>query len=356
MSNWRDNLRKIEPYVPGEQPNLPDMIKLNTNENPYPPSPKVREVLNCYDVSQLRLYPDPNSSALVGAIADYNGVKNDQVFVGVGSDDVLAIAFMTFFNSKNPILFPDITYSFYDVWANLFQIPFVQIPLNDQFEVVTSDYYRENGGVVIANPNAPTGIAQGIDALEDILVHNQDVVVIIDEAYVDFSRESAKGLIQKYDNVLIVQTYSKSRSLAGMRIGHAMGSKDLIAAMNDVRFSYNSYPMTMLSTAIGVAAIEDVDYFEKTKNKVIATREWTKKELLKLGFTFGDSMTNFIFAQHESVPAQVIFDKLREKHIFVRHFSAPRIQNFLRISIGTEEEMKRFLEETEKIIQDYRGD
>lgn len=356
MGNWRDNLRKIEPYVPGEQPDLPDMIKLNTNENPYPPSPKVREVLNRYDVSRLRLYPDPNSSALVGAIADYNGVESDQVFVGVGSDDVLAIAFMTFFNSKKPILFPDITYSFYDVWANLFQIPFEQIPLDDKFEVITSDYYRENGGVVIANPNAPTGVAQGIDALEDIIVHNQDVVVIIDEAYVDFSKESALKLIQKYDNVLIVQTYSKSRALAGMRIGHAIGSKDLIAAMNDVRFSYNSYPMTMLSSAVGVAAIEDVDYFEQTKDKVIATREWTKKELLKLGFTFGDSMTNFIFAQHTRVPAQVIFDELRKKHIFVRHFSAPRIQNFLRISIGTEEEMKRFLKETEKIIHEYQGD
>lgn len=356
MSNWRDNLRKIEPYVPGEQPDLPDMIKLNTNENPYPPSPKVREALGSYDVNRLRLYPDPNSSALTAAIAGYNKVENDQVFVGVGSDDVLAIAFMTFFNSGKPILFPDITYSFYDVWANLFQIPFVQIPLDDKFEVVTSDYYRENGGVVIANPNAPTGVAQGMDALEDIIVHNQDVVVIIDEAYVDFSRESAKDLIQKYDNVLIVQTYSKSRSLAGMRIGHAMGSSDLIASMNDVRFSYNSYPMTMLSTAVGVAAIEDVDYFEQTKDKVVATREWTKKELLKLGFTFGDSMTNFIFAQHENVPAQVIFDRLREKHIFVRHFSAPRIQNFLRISIGTEDEMKKFLEETARIIREYQGD
>jgi len=356
MGNWRDNLRKIEPYVPGEQPDLPDMIKLNTNENPYPPSPRVREVLSSCDISRLRLYPDPNSSALANAIAGYNGVGSEQVFVGVGSDDVLAIAFMTFFNSKKPILFPDITYSFYDVWANLFQIPFEQIPLDDKFEVVTSDYYRENGGVVIANPNAPTGVAQGIDALEDIIVHNQDVVVIIDEAYVDFSKESALKLIQKYDNVLIVQTYSKSRALAGMRIGHAIGSRDLISAMNDVRFSYNSYPMTMLSTAVGVAAIEDVGYFEEIKNKVIKTREWTKKELTRLGFTFGDSMANFIFAQHESVPAQVIFDKLREKHIFVRHFSAPRIQNFLRISIGTEGEMKRFLEETEKIIQEYQGD
>lgn len=353
MSNWRDNLRKIDPYVPGEQPNLPDMIKLNTNENPYPPSPRVRKVLDRYKESDLRLYPDPNSTALVQAIADYNKVESDQVFVGVGSDDVLAIAFMTFFNSGKPILFPDITYSFYDVWANLFQIPFEQIPLNDNFEIITSDYYRENGGVVIANPNAPTGIAQGIEALEDIVKHNQDVVVIIDEAYVDFSNVSALELIEKYDNVLIVQTYSKSRALAGMRIGHALGSKDLIAAMNDVRFSFNSYPMTRLSVEIGVAAIEDVEYFEQMRDKVVATREWTKKELTRLGFTFGDSMTNFVFAQHESVSAKVIFDKLREKHIFVRYFSAPRINNYLRISIGTDEEMKRFVEETEKIIKEF---
>ena len=353
MSSWKDNLRTIDPYVPGEQPNLPDMIKLNTNENPYPPSPKVQEILDQYDISKLRLYPDPNSAELVEAIAECNGVDSNQVFVGVGSDDVLAIAFMTFFNSKKPILFPDITYSFYDVWAELFQIPYEQIPLDEHFEMELSDYYKENGGVVIANPNAPTGIAQGLDRLEDIIQHNRDVVVIIDEAYVDFSKGSALELIKKYDNVLIVQTYSKSRSLAGMRIGHAMGNPELIAAMNDVRFSFNSYPMTRLSVAIGAAAIRDTEYFEQMRQKVIATREWTKKELTRLGFTFGDSMTNFIFASHKTVPAQVIFDKLREKHIFVRHFSSERIDNYLRISIGTDEEMKTFIEETERIIQDY---
>ncbi len=355
MSNWRDNLRKIEPYVPGEQPDFPDMIKLNTNENPYPPSPKVREVMEHFDESKLRLYPDPASSRLVQAIADYNNVKNSQVFVGVGSDDVLAIAFMAFFNSKKPILFADITYSFYDVWAELFRIPYEKVPLNDKFEIVPSDYYRENGGVIIANPNAPTGIAQSINALEDIIQHNQDVVVIIDEAYVDFSSQTALNLIQKYDNVLIVQTYSKSRSLAGMRIGHAFGSEELISALNDVRYSFNSYPMTRLSVEIGAAVITDTDYFEQTKKKVIATREWVKRELIRLGFTFGDSMTNFIFATHDRVPAQVIFDKLREKHIFVRHFSAPRIDNYLRISIGTEEEMRCFLNEAAAIIEEYRG-
>lgn len=350
MSTWRDNLRTIEPYVPGEQPNLPDMIKLNTNENPYPPSPKVVEVLKSFDCDSLRLYPDPNSQLLADALAKRYGLASDQVFLGVGSDDVLAIAFMTFFNSKKPILFPDITYSFYDVWAELFQIPYERPALDEHFDLIREDYYKENGGVVIANPNAPTGVLQNIDFLRDVIEHNRDVVVIIDEAYADFSESSALELTKEYDNVLIVQTYSKSRALAGMRIGYAMGNPELIKAMNDVRYSYNSYPMTRLSVALGVAALEDETYFQDTVAKVIETREWTKEQLKRLGFSFRDSRTNFIFAAHESVPAVQIFDALREKHIFVRHFSQKRIDNYLRISIGTREEMERFIEETEKIV------
>lgn len=350
MSTWRDNLRTIEPYVPGEQPNLPDMIKLNTNENPYPPSPKVVEVLKSFDCDSLRLYPDPNSQLLADALAKRYGLASDQVFLGVGSDDVLAIAFMTFFNSKKPVLFPDITYSFYDVWAELFQIPYERPALDEHFDLIREDYYKENGGVVIANPNAPTGVLQNIDFLRDVIEHNRDVVVIIDEAYADFSESSALELTKEYDNVLIVQTYSKSRALAGMRIGYAMGNPELIKAMNDVRYSYNSYPMTRLSVALGVAALEDETYFQDTVAKVIETREWTKEQLKRLGFSFRDSRTNFIFATHESVPAVQIFDALREKHIFVRHFSQKRIDNYLRISIGTREEMERFIEETEKIV------
>lgn len=350
MSTWRDNLRTIEPYVPGEQPNLPDMIKLNTNENPYPPSPKVVEVLKSFDCDSLRLYPDPNSQLLADALAKRYGLASDQVFLGVGSDDVLAIAFMTFFNSKKPVLFPDITYSFYDVWAELFQIPYERPALDEHFDLIREDYYKENGGVVIANPNAPTGVLQNIDFLRDVIEHNRDVVVIIDEAYADFSESSALELTKEYDNVLIVQTYSKSRSLAGMRIGYVMGNPELIKAMNDVRYSYNSYPMTRLSVALGVAALEDETYFQDTVAKVIETREWTKEQLKRLGFSFRDSRTNFIFAAHESVPAVQIFDALREKHIFVRHFSQKRIDNYLRISIGTREEMERFIEETEKIV------
>ena len=350
MSSWKDNLRTIDPYVPGEQPQLKDMIKLNTNENPYPPSPRVKEVLERFELDTLRLYPDPDSALLVEALAKRYNVENNQVFVGVGSDDVLAIAFMTFFNSKKPILFPDITYSFYDVWATLFNIPFERPALDDDFNLVAADYYKENGGVVIANPNAPTGITQNEEFLRDVIEHNRDVVVIIDEAYVDFSGKSALSLTKEYDNVLIVQTFSKSRSMAGMRIGYAMGNPELIKAMNDVRFSYNSYPMTRLSVALGVAAIEDEDYFRKTTEQIIETREWTKERLIELGFSFGDSKTNFIFAKHATVDAEEIFAKLREKHIFVRHFNSERIKNYLRISIGTREEMEKFIDELKGIL------
>lgn len=350
MSSWKDNLRTIDPYVPGEQPQLKDMIKLNTNENPYPPSPKVKEVLQRFDLDTLRLYPDPDSTLLVEAIAKRYNVENNQVFVGVGSDDVLAIAFMTFFNSKKPILFPDITYSFYDVWAALFNIPFERPALDDDFNLVAADYYKENGGVVIANPNAPTGIMQNEEFLRDVIEHNRDVVVIIDEAYVDFSGKSALSLTKEYDNVLIVQTFSKSRSMAGMRIGYAMGNPELIKAMNYVRFSYNSYPMTRLSVALGIAAIEDEDYFRKTIGQIVETREWTKERLTELGFSFGDSKTNFIFAKHATVDAEEIFAKLREKHIFVRHFNSERIKNYLRISIGTREEMEKLIDELKYIL------
>ena len=350
MSSWRDKLRQVEPYVPGEQPQIADMIKLNTNENPYPPSPHVQKALDSFDVNSLRLYPDPDSKLLVEAIAKRYDVGTDQVFIGVGSDDVLGMAFLAFFNSDKPILFPDITYSFYDVWADLFRIPYERPALDENFNVVASDYYKENGGVVLANPNAPTGIRQKEEFLRDVIEHNRDVIVIIDEAYVDFSEGSALALINDYDNVVVVQTYSKSRSMAGMRIGYAMGNPELIKAMNDVRCSYNSYPMTRLSVALGVAAIEDEQYFQETKKLIVDTREWSKKELKRLGFSFGDSETNFIFATHESVHAQEIFEKLREKHIFVRHFNSERIDNYLRISIGTREEMEILIRELEKIV------
>ena len=341
MSNWEEYVRTVEPYVPGEQPNQPDMIKLNTNENPYPPAPGVVEALKNFDTDKLRLYPEPTCKVLVDAIADYYGIRSSQVFTGGGSDDVLAMIFMTFFNSKKPILFPDITYSFYDVWANMLRIPYETKALDDDFQIKKEDYYGENGGVVFPNPNAPTGILMPLSEIEDIIAHNRDVIVVVDEAYIDFGGESALPLIEKYDNLLVVQTFSKSRSLAGMRLGFAMGNEKLIRYINDVKYSFNSYTLNQTALVLGVQAIRDREYFEETCAKVIATREWTKCELKKLGFSFGDSMSNFIFATHERVPAKEIFEVLREHNIFVRYFSKPRISNYLRISIGTQQEMER---------------
>lgn len=341
--SWEDNVRKVVPYTPGEQPKIKNIIKLNTNENPYPPAPGVVEALKNMDVSDYRKYPDPSCTKLVDAIASFYSVDPEKVFVGVGSDDVLAMAFLTFFNSDKNILFPDITYSFYDVWADLYRIPYTQVPLKEDFTIDPEDYYVENGGVVIANPNAPTGVALPLSAIEEIVRKNSDVIVIVDEAYVDFGGESALPLIDKYDNLLVVQTFSKSRSMAGMRIGYAFGCKKLIKYLYDVKFSFNSYTMNMPSIELGAAAIADKDYFDKTRSMVIATRERAKKELKDLGFEFGDSMTNFIFAKHPEKHGKDIFDYLRQNGIIVRRFDLPRISEYLRISIGTDEEMDELI-------------
>ena len=342
MSAWESNVRKVIPYVPGEQPKENNIIKLNTNENPYPPSPKVLE--KAVELEKLRLYPDDKAELLVDTIAEYHGLNNNQVFVGVGSDDVLAMAFMTFFNSDRSIFFPDITYSFYDVWAELFGISYERPALDDNFRIKAEDYYKENGGVVIANPNAPTGIAEPISFIEDILEHNKDVVVIVDEAYVDFGGESALPLIDKYENLLVVKTFTKSRSMAGLRIGYAMGSEKLIKYMKDVKFSYNSYTMNMPSIILGAESIKDEEYFRETVGKVVETRDWFKEEIKKIGFSCPDSSTNFLFITHKDIPASEIFNKAREKKIFVRYFKKPRIDNYLRVTIGTREDMETFLE------------
>lgn len=343
MTNWERNIRKVVPYTPGEQPNQPDMIKLNTNENPYPPAPKVQQVLKEMNAGDLRLYPDPSAGALVKAIADYCGLNEDQVFVGVGSDDVLAMSFLTFFNGEKPVLFPDITYSFYDVWAELFRIPYERPALDDSFHIKKEDYFKENGGIIFPNPNAPTGVELPLQDIEEILKANPGSVVIVDEAYIDFGAHSALPLISKYDNLLVVQTFSKSRSMAGMRIGFACGNPVLIKYLNDVKYSFNSYTMNRTSLAAGVAAIGDRDYFEDTCQKIMDTREWTQKELKALGFTFQDSKANFIFAAHKTCPAKQIFEALRAKHIYVRYFAKPRIDNYLRITIGTREEMEQLI-------------
>lgn len=347
---WEENVRKVVPYVPGEQPKEKDIIKLNTNECPYPPAPGVLRAMKEFSYDTLRLYPDPEAMDLVKALADYYQVKKEQVFVGVGSDDVIAMAFMTFFNSDKPILFPDITYSFYDVWAKLYKIPYHAVPLNDDFTVDVNAFCVPNGGIIIPNPNAPTGIFQPLDQIEVILQKNPDSVVMIDEAYVDFGGESALSLLDRYDNLLVIQTFSKSRSMAGLRIGFAIGSEKMIKYLNDVKYSYNSYTMNRPSLVFGVEAVKDDAYFKETVGRVIATREQAKKDLKALGFSFPDSMSNFIFATHESKSAKEIFEALKEKHIYVRHFQKPRIDNYLRISIGTDEEMKQLMEALKEIL------
>ena len=340
MSTWESSVRKVVPYTPGEQPSFADMIKLNTNENPYPPAPGVISALARFDAEKLRLYPDPSSRCLIDAIAKYHGVSPDQVFVGVGSDDVIAMSFLTFFNSGKPILFPDISYSFYDVWAELFHIPYETPRLDEQFQIREEDYYRENGGIIFPNPNAPTGLEMGQDAVIRIIEHNPGSVVIVDEAYVDFGAVTALPLINRFENLLVVRTFSKSRSMAGMRIGYAIGSSRLIRYLNDVKYSFNSYTMDRTALVTGTAAIEDEAYFRETCNKIIQTREWSKKELTRLHFHYPDSKANFIFAAHEQVPAEQIFQALREKHIFVRYFPKDRIRHYLRITIGKREDME----------------
>ena len=344
MSNWEKNVRKVVPYVPGEQPHEADMIKLNTNENPYPPSPKAAEAIKrVAEEDTLRLYPDPTAAELVQAIADVYHVSPKQIFVGVGSDDVLAMAFMTYFNSDKPILFPDITYSFYDVWAEEFRIPYEQIPLDENFCIVPEQYFAENhpnGGIVFPNPNAPTGVELSLSAIESILQHNPDVVVIVDEAYVDFAGESARSLIDKYDNLIVVQTFSKARSMAGMRIGYAISNPHLIKCLNDVKYSFNSYTMNQTSLVCGVEAVKDRAHFEETVHKIIETREWAKEELAKLGFEFLDSKANFIFAKHPEYDAKELFEAMKKENIYVRFWGSRRIEQYMRITIGTKEEME----------------
>jgi histidinol-phosphate aminotransferase len=354
--SWEDNVRKVVPYTPGEQPNRPNMIKLNTNECPYPPAPGVQKALENFEVNTLRLYPDPSASALVDALAGYYGLQNSEVFVGVGSDDVLAMIFMTFFNGKAPILFPDITYSFYDVWADLLRIPYQTMPLDDDFNIRKEDYLGtaagapKSGGIIFPNPNAPTGVLVGLDFIEEIVAANPDVIVVVDEAYIDFGGESALPLIHKYDNLLVVQTFSKSRAMAGMRIGYAMGNERLIKYLNDVKFSFNSYTMNRTTLALGVEAIRDDAYFKEIVGKIVRTRERTKAELKQMGFVFRDSMSNFIFATHPAYDMTQLFEQLREKNIYVRHFNSERIKNYLRITIGTDEEMDILIQTIKEIL------
>lgn len=346
--NIKKNIRQVEPYVPGEQPQG-QVIKLNTNENPYPPAPGVEYALRELAAERLRLYPDPTAEILVQALADNYGVEKDQIFVGVGSDDVLSMCFLTFFNSEKPILFPDITYSFYKVWAELYRIPYECPKLDKDFRIRREDYYKENGGIIFPNPNAPTAVYEELEFVEDILDHNRDVIVIVDEAYIDFAGKSAMELIDRYENLIVVQTFSKSRSMAGMRIGYAISNPELIRCLNDVKYSFNSYTLNQPSIYCGAEALRDRTYFQSTVDRIVKTREWTKEELKTLGFTFPDSRANFIFATHPEVDAEELFEALKKAGIYVRHWNGERIRQYLRITIGTREEMERFF----SFLKDY---
>jgi len=352
---WSKRALGLEPYIPGEQPKDKKYIKRNTNENPYPPSPKVLAAIKAAANDSLKLYPDPEGEELRSTIADYYGLKKEEVFVGNGSDEILAFAFMAFFDPGRPILFPDITYSFYPVYAKLCNLNYEQIALNPDFSLPVNQFFRENGGIIFPNPNAPTGRAVTLNEIEEILRYNGNSVVIIDEAYIDFGGTSSIRLISQYPNLLVVQTLSKSRSLAGLRVGYALGNENLIGALNTIKNSFNSYTLDRLALAGAKEAIKDEEYFQQIRKKIMATRKEVSDELLKLGFKVVPSQANFVFISHPIFPAQKIFQQLKERAVLVRYFKQSRIDNYLRVSIGSDEEMKIFLQRIKEIIQDKQG-
>ncbi|MFW2371668.1 MAG: histidinol-phosphate transaminase [Gammaproteobacteria bacterium] len=337
---WSQLVHKLTPYVPGEQPRLDKLVKLNTNENPYGPSPSVLDAIRGQLDDKLRLYPDPNSDQLKAAIADYHAVDSSQVFVGNGSDEVLAHSFQALLKHDKPLLFPDISYSFYPVYCGLYDIDYRTVPLNQQFEIDVEDYLAVNGGIIFPNPNAPTGRLLALKQIQQLLKQNTDSVIIVDEAYIDFGGETAIKLVNQYANLLVIQTFSKSRSLAGLRIGFAVGHADLIEALERVKNSFNSYPMDRLATPAAVAALKDQDYFEQCRQKIINTRSMLITHLAQLGFEVLPSAANFVFTRHPQFAAVELADGLRQRSIIVRHFKQPRIDEFLRISIGTDEEIQ----------------
>jgi histidinol-phosphate aminotransferase len=349
---WSDVVHGLTPYVPGEQPKLENLVKLNTNENPYGPSPKVIAALKAEAADSLRLYPDPNSDKLKIAIAEYHGLQSNQVFVGNGSDEVLAHVFQALLKHSRPLLFPDISYSFYPVYCGLYGIEYELIPLDRRFEINIHDYDKPNGGIIFPNPNAPTSIPLEREKIEELLQKNKYSVVVIDEAYVDFGTESAVGLINKYPNLLVTQTMSKARSLAGLRVGYALGNADLIEALIRVKDSFNSYPIDRFAEAGAVAAMQDVEYFEATCKKVIATREALVKRMEAMGFTVLPSGANFIFARHKTYDGAALAAKLREHSIIVRHFKKPeRIAAYMRITIGTDSQSMQLVTALEAILR-----
>jgi histidinol-phosphate aminotransferase len=347
---WSKTVKNLTPYVPGEQPKLSQLIKLNTNESPYGPSPKALAAIASANTDGLRLYPDPNSDALKQSIAKVHGLSSEQVFIGNGSDEVLAHAFLGLLKHEDPILFPDITYSFYPVYCNLYDISFKNIPLDEDFAINTKDYIRKNGGIIFPNPNAPTGRALPLADIKALLESNTESVVVIDEAYVDYGTESAVALVNQFPNLLVTHTLSKSYALAGLRVGYAVGHPDLIEALERVKNSFNSYPIDKLAMAGAVAAIEDQKYLHSISKAVIQTRETLVKDLSQLGFETIPSQANFVFTKHPSKDAAQIAAALREKHIIVRHFKLPRIDQHLRITIGTDEQCAALIKELKEIV------
>jgi len=339
----------LEPYTPGEQPQIDGLIKLNTNESPYPPSPRIRALMTEEAIAKLRLYPDPNSKKLKNTVAQYYGVKPAQIFAGNGSDEILALTFMAFFQQDLPLLFPDITYSFYTVYCQLFRINYEQIPLKSDFTINLADYVKPNGGVIFPNPNAPTAIGKSLSQIEEFLQKNTESVVVVDEAYVDFGAQTATGLVNQYPNLLVIQTLSKSRSLAGMRVGIAIGNELLIEALDRVKNSFNSYPLDRLAETAAIVAFEDENYFVECKNNIITTRDWTISQLESLGFSVLPSQANFVFAKPNFRYASSLAQELREHKILVRHFSNPKIVDYLRITIGTPEEMRQVIDVLKKL-------
>jgi len=347
---WSSMVKRTEPYVPGEQVNQQDIVKLNTNENPYPPSPKVLEAIRGEMEGHLQLYPSPTADDLRATIGRQYGLTADEVFVGNGSDEVLAFSFMAFFEPGQSIRFPDVTYSFYPVYAKLFDIPYEEVTLNEDFTLQVDKFFQSEGGVILPNPNAPTSLYAELDLIEEIVKNDPNQVVIIDEAYIDFASKSAAELIQQYDNLLVVQTTSKSRSLAGLRVGFAMGNRSLIDALIRIKDSFNSYTLDRLALVGAQAAFEDEAYFKEITAKIIATRNETTVALEQLGFTVLPSQANFVFARHEMVSAELLYNSLKQEGILVRYFNKPGIDNHLRITIGTDEQMERLVVALKKIV------
>ncbi|CAR41488.1 histidinol-phosphate transaminase [Streptococcus uberis] len=337
-------LRDLKAFVPGEQPNEKEIIKLNTNENPYPPSPKVSEKLNNFNVDQLKRYSPVEQIALRNAIANHLGITKDMVMIGSGSDEVLAMAFLAFFNNPEPILFPDVTYGFYKVLAELYGIPFQEIPLDESFELTNQGYLQKNGGIVLVNPNAPTGLAKPLTEIEDLLKANPRVMVVVDEAYISFGGQSALSLVKDYPNLFIVRTFSKDASLAGLRVGYGIGHPEIIQLMHAIKDSVNPYNLDSIAEALAIAAVEDWTYYEGTIAAICQTRDWFSQELSQLGYKVLPSSTNFLLVKPRSFSAKYLYKSLKEKHIYTRYFAdADRIKDYLRISIGSQEEMESVL-------------